>query len=236
MAIFVSFQREGVKNMGEDAVMNTRGLCVPVSTMTKSNSTFAGASLHPQTMHLPTVERSILDENTFALMRRWKAATVDPIDDPRIMNRWFPGQRELFRILSVLTKEQVVDLADCRMPLFSLRLPVVSSDGVFRKALPSSNFEAECLEEAALALVTRLDALRTSHTQGRILYDLNSAQANFFSRHSPRELYAVATDPAVGLIPASTDEFFTIAAMSKLTSRERTVLAATTRRNHPLSH
>lgn len=222
--------------MDEDIVMQTLVCEIMCKKMNKSNLELAGKKNRPQKMYLPTVERSILDENTFALVRRWRVATSDSIKDPRVMNRWFPGQRELFNILSVLNEDQVVHLADCGLPLFSLRLPSVANDGVFRRRSPSSAFEVECLEESALALITRLDALRTSHTQGCVLFDLNSAQANFISRHSPRELHAIASDHAVGLIPASTDEFFTLAAMSTLTLRELTVLAATTRRTRALSH
>lgn len=201
-----------------------------------SNTTSATTRAQYESRHLPTVDRNIKDENSFALIMRWTLARNGTINDPRIMNRWFPSQTELFKILSVLTEQQVIDLADCSMPLFSLRLPSVANDGVFHRRPPSTALEAACLEESAIALVSRLDALRTGMTQACILFDVNSSQAAFISRHSSRELHAIASDPAVGLIPASTDEFFTVAAMSTMSTRERTVLATTTRRNRALSH
>lgn len=181
-------------------------------------------------MHLPTVDRSIRDENVNALLRRWKLACSDSIDDPRVMNRWFPAQRELFSLLSVLSESQVHQLGDCGVPLFSLRLPSVANEAIFASSTPVTGFEAECHEEAFMALVTRLDGLRTSFTQAATLFDLTSGQANMISRHSPRELHSLAGDPAVLLIPAAADEYFIHAGMSEMTARERTVLAATTRR------
>lgn len=156
------------------------------------------------------------------------------MEDPKIMQRWFPGQRELCNILSVLTLDQVEDMADCGLPLFNLRLPLGINDSFLKQTVPADAFEAEAHQEVFLALVARLDSLRTSPSSLSMLYDMNSAQANFIGRHSSRELHCLAGDPSVVLVPAVTDEYFVLSAAEKMTARERTVLASTTRRQRPL--
>lgn len=185
-------------------------------------------------MYLPTVDRSIRDENRSALLRRWYFVASDLANDNRICQQWFPGQRTLLEVLSVLSKEEVFELAECGLPLFSIRTPMVAQNDVFETHEPKNAFQAEAIEEVFMALISRLDGLRTSHTQAVMLYDLQPAQASLISRHSPRELHAIATDPAVLLLPTVADEYFVIASTSHMTFRERTVLAGTVRRKRAM--
>ena len=185
-------------------------------------------------MYLPTVDRSIRDENKCALLRRWSFATSELANDNRVCQQWFPGQRTLLEVLSVLSKEEVIELADCGLPLFSIRTPMAAQNGVFESHKPKDAFQAEAIEEVFMALISRLDSLRTSHTQAVMLYDLQPAQASLISRHSPRELHVIATDPAVVLLPTGADEYFVIASASPMTFRERTVLAGTARRKRAM--
>lgn len=188
-------------------------------------------AVHPANKkHLTTVDKGIRDENMHALARRWKLAQSGLMDDSKMMQTWFPGQQDLFDILSVLTHEQVMRIADCSLPLFSLRLPLGMNDCIFKPYVPKDPFEAEAHEEVFLALVSRLDGLRTSPTSLAVLYDMSPSVANFLNRHSARELHAIAGDRAVVLAPLVADEFFMLASAENMTSRERTVLAGTTRR------
>ena len=185
-------------------------------------------------MYLPTVDRSIRDENRSALLRRWAFSCTELANDLRVCQQWFPGQRTLLEVLSVLCEEQVNELADCGLPLFSVRTPMAAQNGCFETHKPKDSFQAEAIEEVFMALISRLDSLRTSPTQASMLYDLQSAQASLISRHSPRELHVIATDPAVVLLPTVADEYFMLAATAPMTFRERTVLAGTARRKRAI--
>lgn len=168
-------------------------------------------------MYLPTVDRSIRDENQSALMRRWVFAGTELANDIRIVQQCFPGQRTLLEVLSVLSEELVSELADCGLPLFSVRTPLAAQDGTFEAHKPQNSFRAEAVEEVFMALISRLDALRTSPTQAAMLYDLQPAQASLIGRHNPRELHAMASDPAVVLLPTVSDDFFLIASTTAMT-------------------
>jgi hypothetical protein len=181
-------------------------------------------------MYLPTVDRSIRDENRHALLRRWRFSQSALADNVRLSQQWFPGQRTVLEVLSVLSEHEVQDLADCGLPLFAVRTPVATPNGSVNSQEPKDALHAEAIEEVFMALMSRLDSLRTSHTQAAMLYDLQASQASLISRHSPRELHAVACDPAVVLLPSVSDEYFLIAATSPMSYRKRTVLACTSRR------
>lgn len=181
-------------------------------------------------MYLPTVDRSIRDENKSAILRRWAFSCTESANDNRVVQQYFPGQRTLLEVLSVLSEEQVHELADCGLPLFSVRTPMAAQNGIFDVHKPKDSFQAEAIEEVFMALISRLDSLRTSPTQAAMLYDLQSAQASLISRHSPRELHAIASDPAVVLLPTVADDYFLIASTTSMTFRERTVLAGAARR------
>ena len=188
----------------------------------------------PKRMYLPIVDRSIQDENKSALLRRWNFVSTDLANDIRVRQQWFPGQRVLLEMLTVLNEEQVLELADCGLPLFSIRTPIAAQNDSFDAHKPKDAFQAEAIEEVFMALISRLDCLRTSPTQATMLFDLPSAQASLISRHSPRELHMIATDPAVVLLPTVADEYFLIASTTQLTFKERTVLAGTASRKRAM--
>ena len=71
---------------------------------------------------LPNYTRSILAENHKALFRRWKIARSTELFDPRVLSRWFPGQRGLLDLLAVLSEEEVLRVADTKAPLFTMTL------------------------------------------------------------------------------------------------------------------
>ena len=184
--------------------------------------------------NLPTVDRSIRDENKCALVRRWTFAKSELANDIRVCQQWFPGQRTLLDVLSVLSQEEAIKLADCGLPLFSIRTPIAAQNSEFENHKPKDAFHAEAIEEVFMALISRLDGLRTSHTQAAMLYDLQPTQASFISRHSPRDLHVVAINPSVVLLPNVADEYFVISSASHMTFRERTVLASTSRRKRAM--
>lgn len=188
-------------------------------------------------MYLPTVDRSIRDENTSACLRRWSYAVHDRGQDVwGQQQQWFPGQRALLEILSVMTRDDVLRIADCGLPLFTIRAPMVgASAGMpFEFISPQDAMHAQATEESFVALLCRLDSMRTSATQAEILYDMPTAYAKFINRHGPHELYSIASDPSVVLLPAVADEYFLLSATTEnLSFRERTVLAGTSRRKRP---
>lgn len=175
-----------------------------------------------------------MDENRSALLRRWSFTSTDMFNDTRICQQWFPGQRGVLDVLSVMDEAQVHEMADCRLPLFSVRAPIAANDGVFTSHAPQSEFHVEASAEVFMALISRLDALRTSLTQAAMLYDLPTSQVSWISRHSLRELQAVASDPVAVLLPTVADEYFVIAATTPMTLRERTALAGTARRKRAM--
>ena len=61
---------------------------------------------------------------------------------------------------------------------------------------------------------------------------MTPAQASWLSRHCPHELKVLARDPSMVLNPVASQEFFIAAAHpeSQLSSTERTVLSAVSRR------
>ena len=180
--------------------------------------------------HLTTVDRGIREENLNALLRRWTHAQQGYMDDAKVMQRWFPGQRELMCILSAISIEQCEELADCSLPLFTLRLPAGLNEACYKPADATSGFEKEAYEEVFIALMTRLDGLRTQPDSMPMLYDMGNTLANSLGRLSTRQLLSLSSDPSVHLAPAVTDEYFVLSAVEKLNGRERTVLASTTRR------
>lgn len=185
-------------------------------------------------MYLPTVDRSIRDENASACLRRWSFAVDDPGPDAwGQQQQWFPGQRALLEILSVMTRDQVLRIADCGLPLFTIRTPMAAASPALPLEFmsPQDAMHAQATEESFVALLCRLDSLRMSATQAAMLYDMPTAHANFINRHGPHELHSIASDPSVVLLPAVADEYFVLSATSEhLTLRERTVLAGASRR------
>ena len=182
-------------------------------------------------MNLPTVDRSIRDENASALLRRWEYALTNPLFDSSACQQWFPGQRPLLELLSVLSKDQVMDIADVGLPLFTVRTPVSSEFSTNRSLVPARDLlQQQAAEEVFIALMCRLDSLRTSVTQAQILYDLPPSHATFINRHGPVELRSIASDPSVVLLPSVAMEYFICASSKRIGSRERTVLACASRR------
>jgi hypothetical protein len=190
-------------------------------------------SLHKM-KHLTTVDRAVREENMHALFRRWTYAQQDFSDDAKVMGRWFPAQRELFNILSVVDIDQVEEMADCNLPLFTLRLPIAFNEMVYQAPAAfgqPGQFEIDAHEEAFLALTSRLDSFRTDPTSLGHLYDMPAPQAHALGRMSSRQLHVLAGDPSINLVPLVSDEYFVLTATEQLTARQRTVLASTTRRS-----
>jgi hypothetical protein len=185
-------------------------------------------------MQLPTADRSIRDENKSALLRRWHFAHSEDANDISLCQAWFPGQRMLLDLLAVSSIEEAINLADTGLPLFTPRIPMSLADKVFQSFPPTSAMHAEAIEEVFMAMVSRLDALRASPTQGALLYDLQPNQARLIARHNPRELHTISTDPSMLMIPAVSDEYFLIAGTTDLSFKERTVLAGTSRKKRAL--
>lgn len=180
---------------------------------------------------LTSMDRDIYEENRQLLERRWQLATSDALDSVKDLERFFPGQRELLDVLSVMDLEQVRVMADCGTPLFKINLPATPVDVPY--AAPEGKLdpiEEDCARETFIALLGRLDALRQGPVLARQVFDLSSSQSRYLERRSPREMQAMAHDPNLTLRPAVNMEYFYVAATHDLTTRDRTALSMTARR------
>ena len=179
---------------------------------------------------LPTSHRSVRLENRSALLRRWHLVQGGQLEDPRIEQLLFPGQRDLLQLLEVLTAAEVEILADCGAPLFTIPLRGTDVTGDASLAdVASGSLEAATRHETFLALSARLDAIRTSFTQGCLLFHLSPAQASWLSRLCPLELDLLAADTSMVLTPAVDPAYFIAAATRHFNGAERTVLGAIAR-------
>ena len=196
--------------------------------------TIEHSTVNTAAMQLPTADRSIREENKSALLRRWHFAHSDEAIDISLSQTWFPGQRLLLDLLAVSSIEEAIVLADTGLPLFTPRIPISLADKIFQSHPPQSAMHAESIEEVFMAMISRLDALRASPTQGALLYDLQPSQARLIARHNPRELHTISTDPSMLMIPAVADEYFLISGTTALSFKDRTVLSGTSRKKRAL--
>jgi hypothetical protein len=180
---------------------------------------------------LPTIQRSIVLENRGALMRRWRLARQGAIQDPRLLNRYFPKQRALFELLGVMEQHEVEQMAGAPTPLFRVNLRCTE---FLLEAVPdhpiTDPLEQAAVEESFVALSARLDAIKTSSQQACLLYDMTSVEASWLSRFCPQEVKLLARDPSLVLVQAATDEFLTASATRKLTSKEQVMFSSVSRR------
>ena len=180
---------------------------------------------------LPNYTRSIIAENYKALMRRWQIARSTADMDARLVARWFPEQDALLELLAVLSEEEVLRIADTRAPLFTVVLHEGLKPCTAAALVQPGELEVANRQEAFMALSVRLDALRTSHEQGCVLFDLGSAEANYLARMAPHDLWDLAANPALVMLPAAADKFFTVAASRDMSSAERTMYMGMSKRS-----
>jgi hypothetical protein len=179
---------------------------------------------------LPTSNRSIRLENRSALLRRWRFTQSGQLLDPSREQYLFPEQRDLLRMLEVMSEAEVVQLADCGTPLFQIQLRLTDfSLEACAKRSTTDLLEEESRQESFLALAARLDSVRTSFQQACLLFNLSHNEAAWISRFCPQELHLLARDPAMVLVPAVNPAYFIASATRKLTSVERTVLGSVAR-------
>lgn len=171
-------------------------------------------------------------ENWSLLMRRWEVAQVDALD-ARELRRWFPQQGHLLELLQVCTKEEVERMADTSLPLFGmhLRCTTYSLEACAIQPLQQPH-EIESANESSIALIARLDAVRTSTAEACTFFGLSLEEAIWLQRFRPQELNLLARDSSMAMVPLASMEYFTTAAMpaSPLTkTAQRTHYLAVTR-------
>ena len=184
-----------------------------------------------QLRHLQVWHRSVRLENLSALTRRWQLARSGVLDHMRTTERLFPGQRNLLELLAVCSEEEVVNMADCATPLFTLKLRCTEFKLGASGARTDDAVEAESFEESFVALSSRLDAVRTDTEQARIIFGLTKAEALWLSRYCPHELYALARDPAMVLTQLVHLEYFVVSITRSLSREQRTLFSAVARRS-----
>jgi hypothetical protein len=180
--------------------------------------------------HLQVWNRSVRLENLNALMRRWRLACSGVLDNMRLTERLFPGQRDLLELLAVCSEEEVRQIADCATPLFGLRLRCTEFK-LPADAQQVDPLEAESVEESFVALSARLDAVRTDIEQARIAFSLTKAEALWLSRYCPHELYALARDPSMVLAQVVHWDYFVACVTRNLSREQRTLFSAVSRRS-----
>ena len=179
--------------------------------------------------NLQVWNRSVRLENLSALTRRWRLAQSGELENMRMTERLFPGQRNLLELLAVCSEEEVVQMADCATPLFTLKLRCTDFKLDAFGARAEDLIEAESFEESFVALAARLDAVRTDTEQARIVFSLNKAEALWLSRYCPHELYALARDPAMVLTPVVHWDYFVASVTRSLSREQRTLFSAVSR-------
>lgn len=191
----------------------------------------AAQIISDKTRHMPTADRSVRMENRTALLRRWRLVRSGALDDPRLVNRWFPGQRDLLDLLDVLGQEEVEQLADCGTPLFGpqLRCTEYNLEACASYSI-ANGLEADSVQESFLALSARLDSVRTSLQQACLIFNLATSEANWLQKYCPQELQLLSRDPSMVLTMAVSKDYFTAAATRSLTAVEKTVLSSVSRR------
>jgi hypothetical protein len=174
---------------------------------------------------LPTETRAVRAENQAALLRRWEIARVLDDTDPRIVSRWFPGQRDLLERLSVYTEDEVKAAADCLCPLFTIALLEGHPAPGSKPFATVDPYELANREEVFMALCVRLDAIRTDMEKGCILHDLTASEAGTLSSSTPHQLKDLAASPGMTLNLSASDQYFSAVLAGNMTVGERTRLA-----------
>lgn len=180
--------------------------------------------------NLQVWSRSIRLENLSALSRRWRLAQTGALENMRMTERLFPGQRNLLELLAMSSEEEVVKMADCSTPLFGLKLRCTEFKlGAFDPR-PDDPLEAESFEESFVALAARLDAVRTDIEQASIAFSMTKAEAWWLSRYCPHELYALARDPSMVLAQVVHWDYFVVTVTRSLSREQRNLFSAVSRR------
>lgn len=186
------------------------------------------------TNRLSTDDRSIRAENLALIMRRWHLAQNGQPENPTVLDRWFPSQRNLMELLSVLDQEEAKQIADCGTPLFSLPRIAHINPADYIGVVTTGVWECGNDEEVYMALMSRLDALRTHRTNAVVNFDLAAAEAQAIAKLSPFELRAVARNPMMVMVPTASDQYFLAAATQALNPVQRTMLATSSRRAYSI--
>jgi hypothetical protein len=171
-------------------------------------------------------------ENAATLSRRWDLAREGALDNlrPSTLQRFLPGQRDLLEVLSVTREDELARMGNCATPLFTLRFRCTS----FRLVLPgvrgwADSLEGATVQETFMALSARLDVLRTGLEQARIVYGMTGEEANWLSKFSVHELWALAHDPSMVLVPAVHSSYFLTTLTRDLAPPDRARLSLVTR-------
>lgn len=181
--------------------------------------------------NLQVWNRSVRLENLSALTRRWRLAQSGALDNMRMTERLFPGQRNLLELLAISSEEDLVRMADCATPLFGLKLRCTEFKlGAFG-CRTDEPLEAGSFEETFVALAARLDAVRTDTEQARIVFSLTRAEAVWLARYCPHELYALARDPSMVLTQVVPWDYFVASVTRSLSREQRTMFSAVSRRS-----
>jgi hypothetical protein len=187
-------------------------------------------------LHLPTYERAIRAENLKALARRWHIARSPELVDPRVIARWFPGQRNLLELLAVLSEDEVIRLADCAYPLFSMMIHTGLLPTTSASLVQPGEFEAANRQEAFMALSVRVDSIKTSFDEACVLFDLSMSEAVHVRRFGPHELWDISANPGLVMFPVASDPYFEAVATRDLTASQKTQLMVMSRRSKNRIH
>lgn len=187
-------------------------------------------------LHIPTYERAVRAENVKAMVRRWRISQSSEFVDPRVIARWFPGQRNLLELLAVLAEEEVIKLADCSLPLFSLSIHPGLLPSTSAPLVQPGEFEAANRHETFLALASRVDSIKTSFSEGCVLYDLALTEAVHIRRFGTHELWDIAANPGLVMFPVASDQYFEVAATRALSSSQKTQLMTMSKRSKNSIH
>lgn len=163
---------------------------------------------------LRPLERGVYMENQAALRRRWHVAQKLGQLDDRVINRFFPGQRQLLECLSVLDESEVNQVARCSVPLFAVSIICNMGDIAFTRDSdePKDALERENFHEMLTALSARLCAVHQGAEQAQVTYHLSRQQAAHLTQFTVHQLKWLALQPDAVLRPLAKIEYFMTAA------------------------
>lgn len=180
--------------------------------------------------YLPDYVRSIRAENRVGLLRRWRLMQDRDLMDPRVSAQWFPGQRGLLEMLTVLSEEEVLRMAECNSPIFSVSLPAGLTPKTSASLFQRGVVEDENRKEIFMALVTRREAVIENPEQAAVQYDLSAVDLKVLSMHEPYELLDIAADPCLVMQPVASEQWFMVSALRDLTVARRTMYLGVSKR------
>lgn len=167
----------------------------------QATSRRSGGSMHETEsapnnhMHLPYIERAVLQENFLAMNWRWELAQKS-FNWQQNMESYFPGQQELFRILGQIDRKRAHAISNVTYPLFAVHLPAEMH--FLQNTRQSHPLASNLAVEAEDFLQNRLNCISINEMEAIIVYDLKH-QFNLIKDKTVSDLRCIANSPGISV-------------------------------------